>query len=52
MTLRFPVRWLDILDALAKKGSEPGLELTRTDIARHALAVGLDVLQKRPKEGR
>lgn len=49
LTVRVPVKWWDDLEALAKKQSVPGLKVTRTDIARRAIALGIDALQKHPR---
>lgn len=44
-TVKIPSRWLEALDDLIKKDGRPGLN--RSDVARQALAVGLDALAKR-----
>jgi hypothetical protein len=47
VTLRIPVDWLERADALAAALSEPGMEISRTDAMRRALAEGLLKLEER-----
>lgn len=46
ITLRVPIDWLPRADALAAALSQPGLELSRTDAMRRALAEGLEALER------
>ena len=46
MTLNVPARWIGIFDKLlAYEG--PGAN--RSDVARKAMAIGLDAMQKKPR---
>lgn len=51
IALRVPVEWLEEADALAERLAVRGLEQTRTDILRRAIAEGLAVLQLEAQEG-
>jgi hypothetical protein len=48
LTIRVPLHYGPILDEIAERGSGPGLSLTRSDAVRQIMAVGIDVMQKRP----
>ena len=48
ITVLIPLHWFDLLDALAERDSILGAKSTRTDMARRAMAIGIDSLQKRP----
>jgi predicted DNA-binding protein len=50
--VRIPETWPERLDAVAAALSRPGLELTRTDVLRMALAHGLLALEAEIKPGR
>ncbi len=52
VAIRIPRAWVAQADALAKRLSRPGLELSRTDAFRAALAKGFEALEAekaRPK---
>lgn len=46
IALRVPADWLKEADALVEKLALPGLEQTRSDILRRAIAEGLAVLRE------
>lgn len=46
IALRVPAEWLTEADALVEKLALPGLEQTRSDILRRAIAEGLAVLRE------
>lgn len=45
IALRIPREWVDLADRLATLLSKPGAEVTRSDMLRRAIIVGLEVLQ-------
>ena len=45
LAVRIPKAWLARLDALIPKIAQPGVQTTRTDAIRAALALGLDALE-------
>ncbi len=49
ISARVPTSWLEQFDAVAKRLSRPGLEVTRADAYRIALARGLDELREELK---
>jgi hypothetical protein len=52
ISFRIPTLWLHDVDELAKQKSEPGLELSRADILRMAIARGLPELKAEMKKGK
>ncbi len=46
IALRIPAEWLEEADALVARLAVPGLEQTRSDILRRAIAEGLKILQE------
>jgi hypothetical protein len=49
ITVRVPNHWLGKMDTIAQKITVPGIKMTRTDIARRAMAIGIDELVKHPR---
>jgi hypothetical protein len=49
LCIRIPTEWLPDIDALviAHSAASPGLKVTRTDVARQAIALGIAALKKR-----
>jgi hypothetical protein len=47
---RIPKSWLEHADKLAERLSQPGMQATRTDVIRLALARGFDVLDAEVKK--
>lgn len=52
LTVRVPIQWWASLDAMAKRASVLGLKVTRTDMARRALAIGIEELLKAKQHSR
>jgi hypothetical protein len=50
LAIRVPAEWLVEADSLASELSTPGLQLTRTDIFRQAIASGLEALRGRVRK--
>jgi hypothetical protein len=48
--MRVPESWLDRLDRLAKKRSEPGITITRTEMLRLATYRGIVELEAEDKK--
>jgi hypothetical protein len=48
--IRLPIEWLEIADVLARRMRTPGMVVTRTDVLRQAMAIGLEQLQKGKKK--
>ena len=48
MTLKVPARWLAVFDKLL---AHEGPGANRSDVARKAMAIGLDAMQKKPRAG-
>lgn len=46
ITIRVPSVWLSRADKIASTLSLQGLDISRTDAFRHALALGLDAVEK------
>jgi|HubBroStandDraft_1064217.scaffolds.fasta_scaffold03693_4 predicted DNA-binding protein len=51
ISVMLPVNWVERLDVMAEKLSEPGATSTRADVLRMAIRRGLEVLEAagRPK---
>jgi hypothetical protein len=49
ITMRIPRDWLHFADQLAKRLSRPGLEVSRTDAMRAAIAAGFNALSSEKK---
>jgi len=45
-TFRIPAAWVERADRIGEGLSRPGLEISRTDAVRAALAMGLDALER------
>jgi hypothetical protein len=52
LAVRIPREWLARLDALIPKIAQEGVQTTRTDAIRVALAKGLDALESSPAKPR
>jgi predicted DNA-binding protein len=48
--VRVPESWLERLDKLAEKLSQPGITLTRTEVLRLALHHGIEKLESEGKK--
>lgn len=49
ISLRIPTAWLKDAEEIAKLISRPGIEATRADALRHAIARGFEVLKAEAK---
>lgn len=52
VALRIPEPWLDRADRLGKRLAITGATMTRADVLRAALSVGLDALENRGGDGK
>ena len=50
VAIRLPQAWLERLDKLAEKMSQPGIQLTRTELHRAALYRGIEQLESEGKK--
>jgi hypothetical protein len=52
VSVHVPESWGDEVEQLAETMSKPGLEVTKADVMRRALRVGLDAMAAEHKRGR
>lgn len=54
ISIRVPKAWLKEADDLAPLISQPGIEATRADVLRHAIARGFEIIraERRPPKKR
>ena len=50
VAIRLSSAWLERLDKLAERMSQPGIQLTRTDLHRVALHRGIELLESEGKK--